>query len=79
MATGACQRYRDCVCALADRAQLAKGTRLGTLADALAKNCTEAETLLRTAADDPASCNTGRTLTTGLVRELSASLPKACE
>lgn len=64
---GACQRYRDCVCALAAQR-----------AEVFGQACADAERLLVSAADDPASCETGLVMHRGLAPELGVELPPSC-
>ncbi|MCB9622979.1 MAG: hypothetical protein H6723_06500 [Sandaracinus sp.] len=65
---GACQRYRDCVCALsAQRAEI------------FGEACSDAGRLLASAADDPGTCEAGLVMHRSLAPELGLALPPSCE
>ena len=73
-AMGPCVRYRDCTCGLAALARgRSAGARLATMSDAFAKNCQEAESLLRTVEPDAEACTLGLTMARELGRELGGA------
>lgn len=71
VARSACEAYRDCTCALARLP-----ARVGP--NPFVDGCAEAESLLRTAADDPEACRTGLVLQRQLAPGLGFTLPPSC-
>lgn len=70
----ACAKYTACVCALAKESAKVKGTGNNVFQ----KICADAEKMLATAKDAPATCRSGLSMIGGMGKELGLS-PSACQ